>query len=114
MDDLISRRATVEAMWKALYAYQDLTEEQFMENDELDLSDWFQHRIFVQRMHEECMKAVESIPSAERPTGEWEYKYYTWRCSNCGANPTYGMGYVQREDELFEFCPNCGARMDGV
>jgi hypothetical protein len=63
--DLISRADAIKAMWKALYAYEDLTEKQFMEHEELELKDWFQHRIFVQRMHEECMKAVESLPSAE-------------------------------------------------
>jgi len=66
MSDLISRQAAIGAMWKALYAYEDLTEKQFMEHEELELEDWFQHRIFVQRMHEECMKAVNSLPSADR------------------------------------------------
>ena len=63
--DSISRQAAIEAMWKALYAYEDLTEKQFMEHEELELEDWFQHRIFVQRMHEECMKSVESLPPVE-------------------------------------------------
>ena len=62
-EDLISRQNAIEAMWKALYAYEDLTEKQFMEHEELELKDWFLHRIFVQRMHEECMKAVEALPS---------------------------------------------------
>lgn len=61
-DDLIRRQDAIDAMWKALYAYEDLTEKQFMEHEELELKDWFLHRIFVQRMHEECMKAVEALP----------------------------------------------------
>lgn len=72
MSDLISRQDAIDAMWKALYAYEDLTEKQFMEHKELELEDWFQHRIFVQRMHEECMKAVESLPSAEPKRKECE------------------------------------------
>ena len=45
--------------------------------------------------------------------GKWIYtRHYTWECSECKKNPTSGMGYVQRKDGLFGFCPNCGARMD--
>ena len=83
--DLISRQAAIDAMWKSLYAYEDLTEKQFMGHEELELGDWFKHRIFVQRMHEECMKAVESLPSAEpemktcegcKHNGLWEDELY--------------------------------------
>ena len=48
----------------------------------------------------------------ERPHGKWlSTKYYNWKCSECGKNPTIGMGYVQNHTELFNFCPNCGADM---
>ena len=51
----------------------------------------------------------------ERPQGEWKStKYYTWECSQCGKSPTIGMGYIQNHTELFNFCPNCGARMGGT
>lgn len=47
-----------------------------------------------------------------RQQGKWIYtKYYNWNCSECGKNPTIGMGYVQNHKELFNFCPNCGADM---
>lgn len=43
---------------------------------------------------------------------EWIWtKYYNWICSNCGENPTIGMGYVQSKDNLYRVCPNCGRRM---
>lgn len=59
------------------------------------------------------IRTVEELPSAESKTGKWIFqRYYTWACSECGANPTKGMGYVQRKEELFNYCPNCGARMD--
>ena len=46
--------------------------------------------------------------------GKWNWqRYHVWVCSQCGENPTKGMGYVQSKDELFKYCPNCGARMDG-
>lgn len=108
MSDLISRQATIEAMWEALYVYQDLAEIQFAENDELDLSDWFQHRIFVQRMHDECVKVVESIPSAERPTGKWVKisPARIYECSVCGQT-------VMTDDiDCYSYCHNCGAKME--
>lgn len=55
---------------------------------------------------------LKQMPSAEPKTGKWKYtKFHTWGCSQCKKNPTKGLGYVQSKDELFDFCPNCGARM---
>ena len=31
MDDVISRQAAIDALWKALYEYEDKTEKQFQE-----------------------------------------------------------------------------------
>ena len=108
--DLISRQDAIDAMWKALYAYEDLTEKQFMEHEELDLGDWFKHRIFVQRMHEECMKAVNSLPSAEPKHGEWIDwlgKGNEWECSVCKCS-------IESHGSIaYKYCPNCGADMRG-
>ena len=49
----------------------------------------------------------------DRKTGEWIYKHCVWFCSECGENPTKGMGYVQGHDELYDFCPNCGSYNGG-
>lgn len=43
--------------------------------------------------------------------GKWIYKHFVWFCSKCGENPTKGMGYVQGHQELYDFCPKCGAEM---
>lgn len=108
--DLISRQDAIDAMWKALYAYEDLTEKQFMEHEELDLGDWFKHRIFVQRMHEECMKAVNSLPSAEPKHGEWIDwlgKGNEWECSVCKCS-------IESHGSIaYRYCPMCGADMRG-
>ena len=126
MSDLISRQDAIDAMWKALFAYEDLTEKQFMEHEELELKDWFLHRIFVQRMHEECMKAVEALPSAEPKTGEWvldpngmDWNIPAWRCSECGFVANYigveanGLGNSPMNWAGSKFCPQCGARITG-
>ena len=57
---------------------------------------------------------LKRLPSAqpERKKGKWVMEHYVWFCSECGENPTKGMGYVQGHDELYDFCPNCGAAMN--
>ena len=39
MSDLINRQAAIDALWKALYEYEDKKEKQFQESDELDVSE---------------------------------------------------------------------------
>ena len=65
MNDLISRQAAIEALWKALYEYEDVTEKQFIESEELDVGDWFQHRIFVQNMSDIDRQTILNLPSAQ-------------------------------------------------
>ena len=57
-----------------------------------------------------AVDAIRSIPSADRPQGEWieqedDYHHY-WECSKCGM----GVGL----DDIRNYCPNCGARMKGA
>ena len=77
MSDLISRQAAIDALWKALYEYEDKTEKQFIESDELDVGDWILHRIFVQNMSDIDRKVIQDLPSAEpeRKIGEWKKAY---------------------------------------
>lgn len=59
---------------------------------------------------------IKALPSAqpESETGTWIWKHHVWWCSECGKNPTKGMGYVQGAEELFDYCPHCGKKMEGV
>ena len=65
MNDTISRQAAIDALWKALYDYEDRTEKQFMESDELDIGDWIQHRIFVQNMSDIDRQTILNLPSVQ-------------------------------------------------
>lgn len=65
MDDLISRQEAIEALWKALYEYEDKTEKQFQDSDELDVSEWMLHRIFVQNMNDIDRQTILNLPSAQ-------------------------------------------------
>ncbi len=122
MSDLISRRAAIDALWNALYAYEDKTEKQFQESDELDVGDWTVHRIFVQNMSDIDRQTILALPSAqpERKTGKWEEKevssdkvideWQSARCSVCGLYHTTPYMYFF---DNYKFCPNCGADMRG-
>ena len=110
--ELIRRQDAIDALWKALYDYEDRTEKQFIESDELDIGDWILHRIFVQNMSDIDRQTILNLPSTQ-PTikprkGKWIYsrEYGTakvWTCSECGWN---GIGE-------WNFCPNCGDDMRG-
>lgn len=66
MNDLINRQDVIDALWKALYEYEDKTEKQFIESDELDVEDWVQHRIFVQNMNDIDRQTILDLPSAQQ------------------------------------------------
>ena len=65
MSDLISRQAAIDALWKALYEYEDKTEKQFQESEDLDVGDWILHRIFVQNMSDIDRQTILNLPSAQ-------------------------------------------------
>ena len=117
MDDLISRPVAIEALWKALYEYEDVTEKQFIESEELDVGDWFQHRIFVQNMSDIDRQTILALPSAqpERKKGKWieiSSISHTYKCSECGrllVNITDGKNNVVKN---YPYC-HCGADMRG-
>mgnify|MGYP000472723659 CR=1 FL=1 len=68
----------------------------------------------VMKVIEECVKAVEEQLTAdvvEVVHGEWEGKGFAFNCSECGYHE-YGQT-VDCAKAWWNFCPNCGAKMDG-
>lgn len=65
MSDTISRQAAIDTLWKALYEYEDKTEKQFQESEDLDVGDWIEHRIFVQNMNDIDRQTILNLPSAQ-------------------------------------------------
>ena len=119
-EDCISRKAAIDALWKALHEYEDKTENQFLESKELDVADWFQHRIFVQNMSDIDRQTILNLPSVnphleERTEthecdcisrkGHWiKHKHNGkpyFKCSECLYFAPIGYSY----------CPSCGAKM---
>ena len=132
-EDAISRKTAIDALWKALYDYEDKTEKQFQDSKELDIGDWIQHRIFVQNMSDIDRQTILNLPSISpaRPKGKWiesaeEYykainekgggvntdtPYFTddIACPNCLKM----FSVIDNETERFDFCPNCGSYNGG-
>jgi len=63
--DTIYRQAAIDALWKALHEYEDKTEKQFQESEDLDVGDWIEHRIFVQNMNDIDRQTILNLPSAQ-------------------------------------------------
>ncbi len=143
MGDLINRHAAIDALWKALYEYEDKTEKQFIESDELDIGDWILHRIFVQNMSDIDRQTILNLPSAqpdlsdysdklwraafergkaegkeERKTGRWKfYGKETWVRDD--GKPVFiqcsecNATVINNGSAEWNFCPVCGADMRG-
>lgn len=60
---LIDANRLITELWKAMWKYEDETEKQFLESDELDVGDWFSHRIFVQNMSDIDRDVVQNQPT---------------------------------------------------
>lgn len=86
-DDTISRQDAINALGEEPEIWNDTEEEWAYRNA------WVEH-----------ISAIKSLPSADRPTGEWveEDEYGDlWVCDQCGFASEYKDNY----------CPNCGCLM---
>lgn len=113
MNDNISRKDAINALWKALYEYEDKTEKQFLESEELDAGDWMVHRIFVQNMSDIDRQTILNLPSAQPEIihcRECEYGEkddsgrYFCRDLCCQMGDVWGNG----------FCSDAERRTDGT
>ena len=131
--DPIDRETAIDALWKALYEYEDKTEKQFQESEDLDVGDWILHRIFVQNMSDIDRQTILNLPSAQperkKPvfkTGESVYhvsyadgtggfkknKWADWTCPDCGW--FVGEQYIPRRhnQQKCNYCAKCGCAID--
>lgn len=65
MSENIDRDSAIAALNKALFDYEDEAEQAFKDDPELDLAEWFFHRIFVQVMNGKDRQAVLDLPTAD-------------------------------------------------
>ena len=112
MSDLISRQAAINALWKALYEYEDKTEKQFIESDELDVADWFQHRIFVQNMSDVDRQTLLDLPSADTDLSDysdrlWKNAYERGKAEGAripSAQPDFSCDGCQTPKHICGIC----------
>ena len=75
----------------------------------LDISDGVGISCIASGVQYSAIRAIEDLPSAEpeQKTGEWIYLgdgyKCPWSCSNCSSC----------SDERTDYCPMCGAKMEG-
>lgn len=101
MTDLISRQAAITI---------PVTPKEDREYQTFNLDDAYE------QAWDDLQKRIEQLPSAQR-TGRWidkmldHFRKYEVVCSECGAR---FIGNYDSYDEPYEFnfCPNCGARME--
>lgn len=130
MSDLISRQAAIDAIRKSTEKYAGFMEmEQYTDDDAVDAinslpsEDAVNKGVFDQIKWERDV-ALRTLKdhdigfgeAADRPTGKWEIKTETDKyglkrpklvCSKCKKEPA-----AWDLSELFEFCPNCGTKME--
>ena len=94
MDDPISRQAEIDALWKAMYEYEDKAEKQFQESEDLDVGDWIEHRVFVQNMNDIDRQTILNLPPAQPEI---------IRCKDCRAwdTPGYCVDFMTQDENGF-------------
>lgn len=109
--DTIYRQDAINALWKALYEYEDKTEKRFQESEDLDVRDWIEHRTFVQNMNDIDRQTILNLPSAEPEIIRCkDCKYYNAEERLC--NDLMGFGRYWSENDYCSFARRRGEQDD--
>ena len=69
---------------------------------------------FLPVAYDSAINALRNVPAADvAPVvhGTWELRHGSWYCSNCGRG--YKIKFGVAPACKHNYCPNCGAKMDG-
>lgn len=105
MDDLIRRSDAIEAIEVVDWYHQNRNKDMVSGANSDEHQAWYKA--------DDVYKALEAVPSADRPQGEWMHDTSSpiaYRCSAC--NTLQHWSVIQ--NGRYHFCPNCGARMKGA
>lgn len=61
----------------------------------------------------EIQDVLESLTSADRPTGEWIEVTNGRGGHECSECHSYAPSYASGDEHLSDYCPNCGVKMGG-
>lgn len=99
MTDYISREALRRMMYEESF-------EKDSQYQRWDSGCWIRYKLF-----EHCVEAIPAADVVEVRHGRWvadgDGYHWTYNCSICGWKDGYPF------NERHNFCPNCGAKMDG-
>lgn len=122
--DLISRQDVVSEIHKYFVEEIDKTPTEIDEDGDEIYTDMPTVNSLL-ACNKELSKRIKSLPSADRPRGEWQDKevfnetdddhivdeWQSARCSVCGKYHTTPYMYYF---DNFNYCPNCGAKMKTI
>ncbi len=104
MSDLIRRSDAIEAIEVVDWYHQNRNKDMVSGANSDEHQAWYKA--------DDIYKALEAVPSADRPQGKWKAKsFHECFCDNCG------FSFDIMKCDFFgnmKHCPNCGARMKGA
>ena len=101
-EDLIRRSDAIEAIENTDWYHQNRNKDMVSGANSYEHQAWYKA--------DDVYKALEAVPSADRPSGEWiSNGKRIYRCSNCGNYLDFDGVNAGRGDA--NYCPNCGADM---
>ena len=110
MSDLIKREDAIDAIECVTWYHQNRNKDMVSGANSDEHQAWYKA--------EDVYKALEAVPSADRPQGEWIDAEIPLECGGsmpiqvCNLCKTfYPLAYTGGGHR---FCPNCGARMKGA
>ncbi len=101
-DDLIRRSDAIEAIEVVDWYHQNRNKDMVSGANSDEHQAWYKA--------DDVYKALEAVPSADRPQGEWIYTMNPlrlndeWECSKCGY-----LSFAKAN-----YCGHCGCRMKGA
>ena len=110
MDDLIRRSDAIEAIEVVDWYHQNRNKDMVSGANSDEHQAWYKA--------DDVYKALEAVPSADRPQGEWKPFDLTWGrsiwyCTACEESTEVPCD-IWEHKPIYKYCPNCGARTKGA
>ena len=71
-----------------------------------------EHHNKIKGIMENEVKSLVDILDKGRPQGEWATEFDRMKCPFCGFSIDDEVHWLYSEEYNFNFCPNCGAKME--